>query len=150
MLFDISVMSDYDSEVFYSGDEDSDIYSHCDETRHVGAAEYSASDPADSSATGPLNSSQDGHEESNGSSRNFILESPMEMWDSDNSSGLHFLEEDSDRSESPMVADNHYDSTDPDDEILAEATHGLRESHFQLLCEGSEVTFIEGMILIFQ
>ena len=82
-------MSDCDSEVFCSGDEDSDVYSHSNESRHFGAPE-SSNDPADlSPSTGSLNSSPDAqyhHAESDGS-MNFTdhsLESPTEMWDSDN------------------------------------------------------------------
>ena len=140
-------MSDYDSEVFRSGSEDSDVYFHSDESRHFGAPEYS-SDPADlSSSPDSLNSAQYHHAESDGLNMNFTdhsLESPTEMWDSDNSLNLHLLPDDSDQSEGPGVVDDYYDdSSDQDDEILAEAPCGLRESHFQLLCEGSEITLIE-------
>ena len=77
------------------------------------------------------------------------MESPTEIWDSDNSLSLHLLPDDSDQSEGPGIVDDQHDSSDPGDEIIAEAPRGLCESHFQLLCEGSEVTLIEGMILIF-
>ena len=126
-------MSDYDSEVFSSGVRDSDVYSLANESHY-------SSDPADLS---PSDSAPD--------ARSLQLDSPTEIWDSDHSLNLNLLPDDSDRSEGPGDIDDHYGSSDPDDEILSDNTPcGLRESHFQLLCEGSEVSLIEGMILIFQ
>ena len=99
-------MSEYDLEVFFSGGEDSDIYSHSEESRHFGAPESGL--PSDhladfSSSSGTLNSSPDAvqydHAESDGSI-NFTdhsLESPTEIWDSDNSLSLHLLPDDSDQ-----------------------------------------------------
>ena len=132
-------MSDYDSEVFSSGVRDSDVYSLADESHYSGETDYS-SDPADLS---PSDSAPD--------ARSLQLDSPTEIWDSDHSLNLNLLPDDSDQSEGPGDIDDHYGSSDPDDEILSDNTPcGLHESHFQLLCEGSEVSLIEGMILIFQ
>ena len=123
-------MSDYDSEVFSSGVRDSDVYSLADESHYSGENDHSDSAP---------------------DPRSLQLDSPTEMWDSDHSLNLNLLPDDSDQSEGPGDIDDHYGSSDPDDEILSDNTPcGLRESHFQLLCEGSEVSLIEGMILIFQ
>lgn len=147
-------MSDHDSEVFASGGEDSDIYSHSIESHHFESP--TCSNDFVSSPGPSLTSSQDVHvpyryAESNVNmdSTDCSLESSVEMWECDDSVSFHSLPGDSDRSES-CGNDDHYDSSDPDDEILADVPGGLRESHFQLLCEGSEVTLIEGMILIFQ
>lgn len=123
-------MSDYDSEVFSSGVRDSDVYSLADESHYSGENDHSDSSP---------------------DARSLQLDFPTEMWDSDHSLNLNLLPDDSDQSEGPGDIDDHYGSSDPDDEILSDNTPcGLRESHFQLLCEGSEVSLIEGMILIFQ
>ena len=144
-------MSDYDSEVFSSAGKDSDVYSHSNESRHFGTPADYSSDPANSvsSSTG---SAPYHHTESDGSiNTDHSLESPTEICDSDHSLSIRLLPADSDQSEGPQGVDDQYDSSDADgDEIFAEAPYGLRESHFQLLCEGSEVTLIEGMVLLFQ
>ena len=148
----LSDMSDHDSEVFSCGDEDSDTYSHSVESHHFGSPTRS-SDLANSPGSS-LNSSQEAQYrqvESNESmnSTAYSLVSSAEMWESDDSLSFKLQPGDSDRSESCGI-DDCYDSSDPDDEILADVPSGLCESHFQLLCEGSDVTLIEGMILIFQ
>ena len=79
-------MSEYDSEVFSSGGEDSNIYSHSEESRHFWAPESGS--PSDhladfSSSSGTLNSSTDAvqydHAESGGNI-NFIAWSPLQKY----------------------------------------------------------------------